>query len=219
MVLLRRFIVLNRIPIAILLILLGILITWQMKHGIWVSWIFFLLAILMVVAHYMIGPITLIQKHVEEGDIEGAQFLLSKVKKPNLLYKPIRSAYYMLKSNFATMSENYEDAEADIRKSMEAGIDDKSVQGGAYLQLGMISYKKGNKKEAYENLRKAVQIGLPDKDSEASAYLQLCSICGERRDFKGMKMYYQKAKACKAKNETIVNQLKEMDKYISRVPG
>lgn len=216
---LRRFIVLNRIPIALGLILLGILITWQMKHGLWVSWIFFLIAILMVIAHYMIGPITLIQKHVEEGDIEGAQYLLSRVKRPQWLYKPIRSAYYMLKSNFSTLNENFEDAEMDIRKSLEAGIDDKTVKGGAHLQLGMIAYKKGDKKEAYENLRKAVTIGLPDKDSEASAYLQLSGICGERRDFRGMKMYYQKAKACKPKNETIVNQLKEMDKYISRIPG
>ncbi|HQW46723.1 MAG TPA: hypothetical protein PLZ98_06590, partial [Chitinophagaceae bacterium] len=119
----------------------------------------------------------------------------------------------------STMSENFEDAEADIRKSLAAGITDKSVEGGAYLQLGMIAYKKGNKKDAYEHLRKSVQLGLPDKDSEASAYLQLSSICGERRDFKGMKHYYTKAKACKSKNETIVNQLKEMDKYISRVPG
>ena len=191
----------------------------QTKSGIYVSWLFFLIAILMVVAHFMIGPITLIQKHVENGDFDGAKDLLNRVKYPNLLYKPVRSAYYMLKSNFSTMNENFEDAESDIRKSLEAGIDDKSVQGGAYLQLGMISYKKGNKKEAYENLRKAVSMGLPDKDSEASAYLQLSSICGERRDFKGMKLYYQKAKACKPKNEMIVNQLKEMDKYISRIPG
>jgi hypothetical protein len=34
-----------------------------------------------------------------------------------------------------------------------------------------------------------------------------------------MKLYYQKAKACKPKNEMIINQLKEMDKYISRIPG
>jgi tetratricopeptide (TPR) repeat protein len=215
----RRIIVLYRLPIALLLIAFGVLITMQVKHGIWVSWIFFLVAILMVVAHFMIGPITLIQKHVEDGDIEGAQDLLSRVKYPNLLYKPVRSAYYMLKSNFSTMNENFEDAEKDIRKSLEAGIGDKSAEGGAYLQLGMIAYKKGNKKEAYEQLRKAISIGLPDNDSEASAYLQLCSICGERRDFKGMKYYYQKAKACKPKNDMIVNQLKEMDKYISRVPG
>jgi tetratricopeptide (TPR) repeat protein len=219
MAFLRRILVLYRLPIAILLIILGVFITMQTKSGIYVSWLFFLIAILMVVAHFMIGPITLIQKHVENGDFDGAKDLLNRVKYPNLLYKPVRSAYYMLKSNFSTMNENFEDAESDIRKSLEAGIDDKSVQGGAYLQLGMISYKKGNKKEAYENLRKAVSMGLPDKDSEASAYLQLSSICGERRDFKGMKLYYQKAKACKPKNEMIVNQLKEMDKYISRIPG
>lgn len=216
---LRRFIVLNRLFIAIALIALGVLITIQMKHGFWVSWIFFLVAILMVVAHFMIGPITLIQKHIEDGDVEGAQSLLARVKHPNLLYKPVRSAYFMLKSNFSTMNENFEDAEADIRRSLASGIDDKSVEGGAYLQLGMIAYKKGNKKEAYENLRKAISLGLPDKDSEASAFLQLSSICGERRDFKGMKFYYQKAKVCKPKNQMILDQLKEMDKYISRVPG
>jgi tetratricopeptide (TPR) repeat protein len=219
MAFLRRILVLYRLPIAIILIGLGVYITMQTKSGIYVSWLFFLIAILMVVAHFMIGPITLIQKHVENGDFDGAKDLLNRVKYPNLLYKPVRSAYYMLKSNFSTMNENFEDAESDIRKSLEAGIDDKSVQGGDYLQLGMISYKKGNKKEAYENLRKAVSMGLPDKDSEASAYLQLSSICGERRDFKGMKLYYQKAKACKPKNEMIINQLKEMDKYISRIPG
>jgi tetratricopeptide (TPR) repeat protein len=216
---LRRFLVLYRLPIALVLIAIGVIITMQMKHGIWVSWIFFLIAILMVVAHFMIGPITLIQKHIEDGDFEGAQALLAKVKYPNLLYKPVRSAYFMLKSNFSTMSENYEDAEADIRKSLDAGIADKTVEGGAYLQLGMIAYKKGNRKEAYEHIKKSLVLGLPDKDSEASAYLQLCGICGERRDFKGMKFYYQKAKACKSKNETIVSQLKEMDKYISRIPG
>ncbi|MFZ4753572.1 MAG: hypothetical protein ACOYLG_09530 [Chitinophagaceae bacterium] len=216
---LRRFIVLYRLPLALAMIAAGVYITVAVKHGIWVSWIFFLLAILMVVAHFMIGPITLIQKHVEDGDLEGAQALLNRVKYPNLLYKPVRSAFYMLKSNFSTMSENFEDAEADIRKSIEAGIGDKNVEGGAYLQLGMISYKKGNKKEAYEHLRKAVSLGLPDKDSEASAYLQMCSICGERRDFRGMKQYYMKAKACKPKNEMILSQIKEMDKYISRIPG
>jgi len=36
---------------------------------------------------------------------------------------------------------------------------------------------------------------------------------------KGMKFYYHKAKACKSKNEMVVSQLKELDKYISRIPG
>jgi|688.fasta_scaffold07229_22 tetratricopeptide (TPR) repeat protein len=215
----RKFIVLYRLPIAIALIALGVLLTMQMKHGIYVSWLFFLIAILMIVAHFMLGPITLMQQYMESGDLDGAKALLSKVKYPNLLYKPLRSAYYMLQSNFSTMNENFDDAEINIRKSIEAGSNDKMVEGGSYLQLGMIAYRKGNKKEAKENIRKALSIGLPDKDSEASAYLQLCSIAGEQRDFKSMKIYFQKAKACKAKNQEIANQIKEMDKYISRIPG
>ncbi|MBK6330398.1 MAG: hypothetical protein IPF62_07720 [Bacteroidetes bacterium] len=78
MAILRRILVLYRIPIAIALIALGVLLTIQTKNGIWVSWIFFLIAILMVVAHFMIGPITLIQKHVEEGDFEGLKPCLEK---------------------------------------------------------------------------------------------------------------------------------------------
>jgi tetratricopeptide (TPR) repeat protein len=215
----REFIVKYRLPIAALLIILGIFITVQVKHGGYYSWIFFLVAILTVVAHFMIGPITLIQRYVEDGNIEGAQALINQVKYPKLLFKPVRSAYYMLKSNFSTMGDNLEDAEADIRRSLDAGLPDKQFEGSAYLQLGTISYKKGNMKDAYEHLRKAVQLGLQDKDSEAAAYLQLASICMQRRDFKGTKSYYARAKACKPKNDMILNQLKEMDKYISRMPG
>jgi tetratricopeptide (TPR) repeat protein len=215
----RRLLVLNRIPVAIILVLLGLLITFKVHHGIWISWLFFVIAILTVVAHFMLGPITLIQKHVENGDIEGAQFLLSKVKKPEWLYKPVRSAYYMLQSNFSTMSEDYDVAETQIRKSLSSGMPQKELEGSAYLQLGTINYKKGNVKEAYENLKKAIQLGVPDKDSEAGAYLQLASISMNKRDFRSTKHYYAKAVACKPTNEMIKGQLAELKKYVSRIPG
>ena len=179
----------------------------------------FLATIITIAAHFMLGPITLIQKHVEEGDVEGAQDLLARVKKPDLLYKPVRSAYYMLKSNFSTMSENYEDAEADIRKSIAAGLPQKEYEGSAYLQLGTIAYKKGNTKEATEHIKKALELGVPDKDSEAGAYLQLASISLNKRDFRGCKYYYAKAEACKPKNDQIKSQLAELKKYVSRIPG
>jgi hypothetical protein len=70
-----------------------------------------------------------------------------------------------------------------------------------------------------EYLRKAVKIGLPDEDSKATAFLQLSSICIERRDFKSGKIYFNKAKACKPSNQQIIDQVKEMTKYIARIPG
>lgn len=214
---LRRFLVLNRLPIAIVLIGLGFVLGFEVTW--WIAWLPFLVAILMVVAHFMIGPMTLIQRYVEDGDMEGAQKIMSKVKYPNLLYKPIRSSYYMLRANISTMGENLDQAEADLRKGLESGMPEKEFEGTAYLQLGAIAFKKGNTKEAYEHLRKAVKIGLPDKDSEATAYLQLSGISMQRRDFRASKMYFAKAKACKSKNEQIVSQINEMAKYMSRIPG
>lgn len=214
---LRRFLVFNRLYIAIALIALGFwlgfAVTW------WIAWLPFLIAILMIVAHLMVGPMTLIQGYIDEGDMEGAQKLMDRVKYPNLLYKPIRSSYYMLRANMSTMTDDLDKAEADLRKGLEAGMPEKEYEGTAYLQLGAIAFKKGNTKEAYEHLRKAVKIGLPDKDSEATAYLQLSGICMQRRDFRGAKNYFTKAKSCKSKNEQIVSQINEMSKYMARIPG
>ena len=64
-----------------------------------------------------------------------------------------------------------------------------------------------------------MKIGLPDKDNEATAYLQLSSVCIQRRDFRNAKVYFNKAKSCKATNPQVVEQVKEMAKYIARIPG
>lgn len=215
--LLRRFTVLYRLPIAIVMIGLGFLLGFEVSW--WIGWLPFLIAVLMIIAHYMLGPMTLIQKYIEEGDMDGAQKLIDKVKNPNLLYKPVRSSYYMLRANISTMGDDLDKAEEDLKKGLAAGMPEKEYEGTAYLQLGSIAFKKGNTKEAFEHLRKAVKMGLPDKDSEATAYLQLSGLCMQRRDFRSSKMYFSKAKACKSKNEQVVAQIKEMSKYMARIPG
>ncbi len=214
---LRKFLVKYRLPLAFLLLLLGGYVTYT--SGFWPAFIFYLFAALVTFFHFFIGPITLIQKLVENGDIEEAQSLLNSVKYPQLLYKPVRSAYYMLQSNFATITEDFDKAEDDIRKSMAAGVADPSLEGTAFLQLGMIAMKKGNTKQAFENLRKAVKAGIPDANSEAGAYLQLSSLSVQRRDYRAAKNYFRKAKSLKPSAPEIKSQVKEMEKYIARIPG
>ncbi|HEY9177880.1 MAG TPA: hypothetical protein VIN07_09330 [Flavipsychrobacter sp.] len=214
---LRRFTVLYRLPLAILMIGLGLWLGFEVTW--WIAWLPFLVAILMVVAHFLVGPMTLIQKYIEDGDMEGAQKLMDTVKYPNLLYKPVRSSYYMLRANISTMGDDLDKAEEDLKKGLASGMAEKEFEGSAYLQLGAIAFKKGNNKEAYEYLRKSVKLGLPDKDSEATAYLQLSGLCMQRRDFRSAKLYFTKAKACKSKNEQVVAQIAELSKYMSRIPG
>ena len=214
---LRRFIVFNRIAIAVVLIALGLLL--GLKVTWWIAWIPFLIAILMIVAHFMVGPMTLLQTYMEMGDMEGAQKLLGKVKNPNWLYKPLRSSYFMLRGQLSATSDNLDMAEADFKQSLAAGMTEKGAEGTAYLQLGSIAAKKGNVKEAFEHFKQAVKLGLPDKDSEAMAFLQLSNLSLNRRDFRGAKMYFNRAKSCKAPNSQVVEHLKEMAKYMARIPG
>ncbi len=214
---LRYFLVKNRFFIALALIALGAYV--NATSGFWPAFILYLVGLLTLVFHFMVGPITLIQKLVENGDLDRARVLLDGVKHPKLLYKPIRSAYYMLQSNFATLNEDYDKAEEDIRRSLESGQADPNLGGTAYLQLGMLAMKKGDTKEAYKNLMKAVKEGIPDKESEAGAYLQLSSLNIQRRNYKAAKNFYRKAKSLKPTTSEIKSQLKEMEKYISRIPG
>jgi tetratricopeptide (TPR) repeat protein len=215
----RQFIVYYRLPLAGVVFALGLLIGLKVHGGWWIAWLPFLVSILMVAAHFLIGPMSLIQGYMESGDMEGAQKLLARVKFPNLLYKPIRSSYYMLQSNFSTMGEDLDKAEEQLKKGLETGMPEKEYEGTAYLQLGAIALKKGNTKEAHEYIKKALKLGIPDKDNEAAAYLQLCSITMNRRDFRNAKIYFNKAKACKPTNEQVVEQIKEISKYIARIPG
>ena len=213
----RKIFVFYRLPLAALMIALGFVIGFMVTW--WIAWIPFLVAAIMITAYFLLGPMTLIQGYVESGDMDSVEKLLKMVKYPNLLYKPIRSTYYMLQANISTMGDDLDKAEAQLRKSLESGMPEKEYEGGAYLQLAAIAQKKGNMKEAYDHLKQAIKLGLPDKDHEAMAYLQLSGIAAQRRDFRNSKAYFAKAKACKPTNAQVVEQIKEMSKYMARIPG
>ena len=168
----------------------------------------------------MLGTMRLVQDTITEGDTDGAMKYLAMIKYPRLLLKPVRSGYYMLQSNFDMVNNNFEGAERNIRKS----INTKSslagdTEGLMYFQLGSISLQKGNVKEARTNLMQAVKLGIPDKENLAAAYLQLCNIEIQRKQNTLAKTYFKKAKAQKPKNEQVVSQIQQMEKYISRIPG
>ena len=93
------------------------------------------------------------------------------------------------------------------------------MEGANLMQLGFIELKKGNTKQGRLHLMEAVKAGIPDKENLAAAYLQLCNIEAQRLQYKIAKQYFKKAKDLKPKNEEILNQVKQMEKQINRMPG
>ena len=207
--------------------LLALAIFTNVQAGFWPSFVLYLIAVVLIVGHFIFGPMRLIQECMETGDMEAAKKVLSSIWFPALLIKPIRSVYYTVKGNLDMVDQNYEGAEANLKKSQELmgdgsglmGSQMKQAEGANKLQLGMLAMQKGDTKQAESYIRGAIRSGLPDKENEAAAYLQLSSIMINKREFRAGKEYFRKAKALKPTTTQIKDQIKQMEKYITRMPG
>ncbi|MDA3616435.1 hypothetical protein [Polluticaenibacter yanchengensis] len=199
--------------------ILALAIFTNVMAGFWPSFILYLIAIILIAGHIFIGPMRLIQEHIETGDIEGAEKVLKSIWFPNLLYKPIRSAFHTLKGQLAMMKQDYTTAEIHMRESEKLGMPMAEAEGANKLQLGMLAMQKGNTKEGENYIRQALRLGIPDKDGEAMAYLQMCQIYLTKQHFKAAKDMFRKAKAAKASNKDVLDQIKQLESYISRIPG
>jgi tetratricopeptide (TPR) repeat protein len=211
------FYVFNRIVISIVLI--GVGITWGILDSWTFAWFFVATGSIMLLAHFLLGPIRMVQKAVEKGDLEKAQKALSLVKYPSLLIKPVRSIFYMLQSNMALGNKDYSKAEEFIKKSTSLGMPMKDMDAMAVFQHGTIAFQKGDNKTAILKLREAISKGLTESDSLAGAHLILCNIFLTRKDNKTAKMHFKNAKSAKPKSKEILDQIKQLDSYIARIPG
>ena len=213
-----RFYILYRLQIIVILVALGILS--HIYDDAITAWICYILAAISLVLYFMIGTMRIVQEAVAEGDVEKAVRYIKKIKFPRLLFKPVRSGYYMLQSNLAMATDDLKTAESNIRKSLNTKSSIVgNVKGENLLQLGFIQLKKGNNKEARLTLLDAVKSGIADKEALSAAYLQLCSLEVQRTQNRIAKEYFRKAKALKPKSEELVKQIKTMEKQLARMPG
>lgn len=206
-----------RLYVGIAVLVLAIVV--NITSGFWPAFVLYLAGVILIFGHFFFGPMRLIQQYMENGDMEGAERVLNSVQYPNLLYKPIRSVYYTLKGNVDMMKQDYAGAEKNMKKGLDLGMPMKEAEGASLLQMGMLHMQKNDIKQAESYIRSAIRKGLPDKENKAAAFLQLCSIMMTKREFRAAKEFFRKAKALKATTPQIVDQIKQIEKYISRMPG
>ena len=206
-----------RFPLSLLAVALAIIV--NIYAGFWPSFILYFLAVIGLFSHFFIGPMRLIQEPMENGDVEAVEKILKSIWFPGLLYKPIRSTYYTVKGNLAMMAQDFDTAEKHLKKSSALGAAMPEAEGANKLQLGMMALQKGDFKNGEQYIRAAIRAGIADKESEAVAYLSMCQIFMNKREFRAAKDFFRKAKACKPKTKQVLDQIKEIEKYISRMPG
>ncbi|MCX8481584.1 MAG: hypothetical protein ORN58_06675 [Sediminibacterium sp.] len=187
--------------------------------GFWPTFPLYFVGLIGIVSHFLIGPLRIIQAPMEAGNIQEVHKILKTIWFPQLLIKPIRSTYFTILGNLAMMQQDFTTAEKHLKKSSTLGTPLAEAEGANKLQLGMMAMQKGNLKEAETYIRASIKIGIADKESESMAYLSMCQIFMNKREFRAAKDYFRRAKACKPTTKQVVEQIKEIEKYISRMPG
>lgn len=206
-----------RFWLGLLSIALAVLVNYY--NGFWPAFILYFLGVIALFTHFFIGPMRLIQAPMEAGDVEEVQKIMKTIWFPSLLYKPIRSTYFTVLGNLAMMQQDFDTAEKHLKKSSSLGAPMPEAEGANKLQLGMMALQKGDFRNGESYIRAAIRAGIPDKESEAVAYLSMCQIFMNKREFRAAKDFFRKAKALKPTTKQVVDQIKEIEKYISRIPG
>ena len=156
-----------RLPLGVIFLALAIFT--NIQAGFWPSFLLYLIAVIAIVGHFLFGPMRLIQTYMEEGDMEGSKKVLDSIWFPGLLIKPVRSVYYTLRGNLDMVSQNYESAEKNLKKSNDLMSNSslmqgqmKQAEGANKLQLGMLAIQRGDMKQGESYIRQAIRAGLPD---------------------------------------------------------
>jgi len=208
-----------RFWLSIIAIAAGILLNVTGSAGFWPTFPLYFLGVIGLFSHFFIGPLRLIQEPMEQGNVDEVKKILDSIWFPNLLYKPIRSTYFTIKGNLAMMEQDFDTAEKHLKKSSQLGAPMPEAEGANKLQLGMMALQRGDFKQGESYIRAAIRAGIPDKESEAVAYLSMCQIFMNKREFRAAKDFFRKAKALNPRTKQVVDQIKDIEKYISRIPG
>ena len=208
-----------RLWLSFLAVIIGLGLELSGLAGFWPVFPLYLMGLIGVLSHFFVGPLRLVQAPMEAGDMEEVERILATIWWPQLLYTPIRSTYYTIKGNIAMAKQDFDTAEKHLKRSNELGSDMPEAEGANKLQLGMMAMQKGDTKQGESYIRAAIRAGIPDKESEAVAFLSMCQIFMNKREFRAAKDYFRKAKACKPTSKQVLDQIKEIEKYISRMPG
>lgn len=185
----------------------------------WPVFPLYFVGVIGLVSNFVIGPMRLIQEPMEAGNVDEVERIMNTIWYPQLLYKPVRSTYYTIKGNMAMMKQDFDSAEKYLKQSNDIGSPMPEAEGANKLQLGMMAMQKGDMKQGESYIRAALRLGISDKESLAVAYLSMTQIFMNKRQFKAAKDFFRKSKECKPKTKQVLDQIKEIEKYISRMPG
>ena len=206
-----------RFPVALALLIGGLLLSFRFLLGPEWSWLFWLPGLILTLAHLFIGTSATASQLMQMGDLDGAEKMLKTTINPNWLISVFRANFFAIKGMIAMQKQDPAAAEESMRIAAALGGNSVAESAGMLLSLGMTQMQQQKLKEAEGNIKKAYDMnGLPEQE-QSVALFYLTQLSLNKRDFTSAKAHYAKLKSAKSIHPEIKPHLIEIDKIMKQV--
>ena len=130
--------------------------------GIWYGIFFVLTGIVMLAGYLLLGTIQSAAELVQKMDFEGAENRLNLTFFPNLLYKPNRAYYHLIKGTLAMQRKEYDQAEIFMTTADAIGLPSDNERAMIYMQLSNIAATRNNWTGAMAHFRKVKDLKVTE---------------------------------------------------------
>ena len=124
---------------------LGIAFMFMKGYGFWGwSFPFLLVGISMTIGYFLLGTVQSGAMMMQTGDMFAAEKRLALTFFPQLLFKPNRAYYFLLKGTIAGNVKDFETSEAHYNKALAIGLPTDNEKAMIYLALANYRIMKSN---------------------------------------------------------------------------
>lgn len=121
--------------------ILGGIALWAI-YGTWYGLPFILIGLTLLIGFFLLGTVQSSAQLLQNQDFAGAEKRLNMTIKPNWLYGPIRSTFYILKSSFASQRKDFAEAENWLNLAKDQPMNSDDERAMVLVQLAGIEANK-----------------------------------------------------------------------------
>ncbi|MCC7246901.1 MAG: hypothetical protein IT269_14545 [Saprospiraceae bacterium] len=141
--------------------IIGGIILWA-TLGFWYGFPFLLIGIVLLIGYLLLGTILSTNQLVSEMKLDEAEKRLKMTYFPGLLFMGYKGVFYMTHGGIAMQKRDFSNAEAWVKKALDAGLPTDNERAAAHLQLVMIAASKQNIKAAQSHFADVKKLNVTE---------------------------------------------------------
>ena len=142
-----------RLYLVLLFIVLGIVL--HVLQSISSAWPLYVAAFILMITHFIFGTVWAAFSELKKGNIDKADHLFDKIKRPDFLTKQHRAYYHFGKGMIALQRKQLPEGDKHLKEALSIGLRTDKDMALANLNLAHINFLQKKPTEATNFLQKA----------------------------------------------------------------